>query len=137
MSWQGQIAVTALISSLIELVIHYFPWQLAFKKEIPHLFAYICGSAGFLLPMTGLLHLWSRQWGIYPVPGMENMPDGVTVLYVLLALWIVMLSAGGAVCMAKAVDFILRRVRLADELVELMEANDKRKIDKASNAPTG
>lgn len=119
MSWHGQVVITALISALIELLIHYLPWQLIIKRDFSKNMAHFLGIA---LPITALLSFWSRQWGLYPVPGFTNLPDGAVVKIVIISIWCVLLSAYGSILLANVMDHILRNLRLVEELKELLDA---------------
>jgi hypothetical protein len=100
------IALSALVSALIQAVSHWFPWRLVLGRALPRVWAYIVGVLGFLAPLTVLF--WS--WGAW--------------LY-LAALWACVVSSGLAVVLAYAIDEIANRVRLAHELQELYDAREE------------
>jgi hypothetical protein len=79
------ILITALISALLAVVLHYLPWRLLIGHPLPRLWAYILGVASFALPLTVAFASWSA-W-IY-----------------LAALWACISSAGLAVLSVSLLD---------------------------------
>lgn len=58
--------ITASISGLCQLAMHYFPWARVLKKELPRVAAYTLGVLAIMVPVSflgsaralGLLDLW-------------------------------------------------------------------------------
>jgi len=107
------IALSALVSALVQTVSHWFPWRLVLGRELPRVWAYIVGVLGFLLPVTVLFWRWDAA-GL-----MEAWAH-------LVALWACVLASGLAVVLAYAIDSVANRVRLSHELEELYEAKTAR-----------
>jgi len=84
------------IAFTIEAFLHYFPWRLVFKKELPRIIAYTLGVLGILLPFSAWLY-----------------EQGYT--QVLFTLWITTVSAGASVCLWYLVDWLLERINTASE----------------------
>lgn len=72
-------AVIAIVM-LAELGLHYFPWRLIVKGELPRIVAYVLGVLGLMIPFT--LWLWANR-----------------ELDVIFTLWLV-IGAGGLMVMA-------------------------------------
>ena len=122
MNWHG-IGLTALIVALIELVLHWFPWRLALRRDLPRLIAYVGGVLGMVVPLTVLLLLWIQEYRMaaYPIPGNQMM----VLVQALTALWAVILAAGVGVALGYASDWIISKITLAHELGELLEMRDE------------
>jgi hypothetical protein len=92
------ILIAALVTALILIVEHYFPWPMLIGRELRPVECYIAGVLAIHLPLTTLLLLWS-SWEA------------------LAALWI-LTAAGGLVVMAShALDHYLDirvRARIAE-----------------------
>lgn len=102
-----QITITVLLAGLIQLVLHWFPWQMVFPNGLPRVLAYAFGMLGILLPFSGLLMLW-QEWTV------------------LVALWAVVVACGLAVVKAYGVDWLLNRIRLWFENKELRDATTRK-----------
>jgi len=59
----GQILLAILITALILIVEHYWPWQTIIRKPLNKITAYILGTLAIELPFTVLLFMWS-EWKI-------------------------------------------------------------------------
>lgn len=123
MTWWIQIALAAAMAALIELVEHWFPWQMATGKELPRPVAYTLGVLGFLIPYWGLLTWWSVQLGINP----SGVEPWEVARWARIGILAVVIAAGAAVWGAYGLDGIIRRTRQAKELQELLD--DKRQAD--------
>jgi len=119
MTWTSQIALTALVVTLFEMVLHWFPWRLALRKDLPRLWSYSLGVLGMVVPLSILLLLWIKEYeqAGYPIPGGQD----AALIKALVALWAVVLAAGGGVALGYAVDWVVGKVTLAHELGELLE----------------
>lgn len=101
------ILVTALISALIQLVEHWFPWRMVLRSGLPRLPSYILGVLGFLLPISALYWHWGAslmRWSH------------------LLALWACVSASGLAAGLAYGIDHLADRVRRSYEHEELDHA---------------
>jgi len=107
------ILVTGLIAALVQFGLHYFPWQLALRREMPRLGAYVGGVLGFGLPLTILLLLLFFDNG-------EK-----AYLISLAAFWIVVAFSGAAVIIAYGLDRLLIRLARESEFKELLEEKKK------------
>lgn len=106
------IALTALVSALVQALSHWFPWRLVLGYELPKVAAYTIGVLGFLLPVTVLFWRWDVV--------------GLMVAWShLVALWACVLASGLTVVLAYAIDTVANRVRMSHELEELNEAKTK------------
>jgi len=116
----SHIILTCLITVLLLLVEHWFPWSLLLEGGLPRLASYIIGVLALALPLSGLYGLW-----------LNNPPE--LAWFYLLSLWAVILAGGIAVILAYALDKIMARVRLSYELQELFklakEARDGQRAD--------
>jgi hypothetical protein len=106
------ISLAALVSALIQLVSHWFPWRLVLGRNLPRVWAYVVGVLGFLVPVTALFWYWD-------VNGL------VEAWLNLIALWACVVASGLAVVLAYAIDCIANRVRLSHELEELNDRKEK------------
>lgn len=77
---------------VIELLLHYLPWRLWIGTDLPRLVAYVLGLLGMVVPLS----LWLIDH------------DEIVMLKTL---WLVVLSAGGAVFMAYGVDRVIQNER--------------------------
>ena len=77
---------------VFQLLLHYLPWRLWIGTDLPRLIAYVLG----LLGMMGPLSLWLMDHG---------------EIVMLKTLWLVVLSAGGAVFMAYGIDRVIDNER--------------------------
>jgi hypothetical protein len=125
MTWEKQILLAALIAWLILWVEHWFPWQAAIKRELPHLARYVLGVLGMLVPLS---LLFSGAFGYtpvrFPTPGLAY----------LQALWIVAGVSGAAVVCAYVIDWLIGRVAISGDLQEILELyrHDTRQTDEES-----
>lgn len=103
-----QIALAALVAALILLVEHWFPWQLAIRRKLPNLIAYVLGLSGLLAPLTVLFNYW-----IYD-------PPEFTYAHIV-ALWVISSAGGLAVSLAHLIDWMLKQYAALRELKELLE----------------
>ena len=103
------ILVTGLVAGLVQFGLHYFPWQLMLRREVPRLVAYIGGVLGFGMPLTGLLLLLFFEKG----------ERGYLVS--LAAFWCVVVFSGLAVLGGYGLDRLLMRLARESELDELLE----------------
>lgn len=96
-----QILLTALISVLALVVMHYLPWRSMIQHDTHNLFRYVTGVSGIAIPLSGLLVAW-EEW------------------YSLLALWVITIASGIAVSMSYLLDawLIERAKRQAAEGAE-------------------
>lgn len=123
MNWQTNVGITALITALVLLVEHYFPWRLVLKRDLPRQAAYVLGVLAILLPFSCLLLLWIREWSApfgYPLPAGVLLDPGEALRRVLVALWAVVLASGVSTLGAYLLDWLLERIALAGELAELL-----------------
>jgi hypothetical protein len=79
------VLVTALISALIAVVIHYIPWRIFFGRELDRLWSYVLGTLSYAVPLSILFLVWSDMTA-------------------LIALWVLIICAGGAVLAVNALD---------------------------------
>jgi hypothetical protein len=79
------VLVAALISALLAVVLHYFPWRTLTGRCLPRLWAYALGVVSFASPLSVLLALWG-DW------------------LAAIALWSVIASAGLAVISVTVLD---------------------------------
>lgn len=99
------VLITALISGLIQLVLHGFPWRLVLGRDLHQVPAYVLGVLGIVLPLTVLYWTWEQQANLH-----------------LVALWACVVASGAAVMGAYATDWVLSRVRSSFEHEELNNA---------------
>lgn len=97
-----EIALTAVVAALVELVLHYFPWRMVFRADMPRTTAYILGVLGFAGPLTVLWSHWGMQEAIY-------------------AMWTVIVVAGAAVRFAYWLDELLAQIARGHEAQELLD----------------
>jgi hypothetical protein len=98
---ETEILLACVVTMLLLLVEHWFPWRLMLRRDLPRLAAYVLGVLALAGPLTALFVRW-KAW----------MP--------LAGLWSVIVSGGLAVMVAYGVDWLLGRLALAVELGELM-----------------
>jgi hypothetical protein len=108
MNRELEIFITGFVIIILLALEHYFPWELIFKRKLPRLIAYIIGVLGLAIPLSMLY--W--YWVIKP-------PENVYAY--ILALWCIVISGGISVIGSYILDVILLKIRLADELKELLE----------------
>jgi len=121
----SHIILTCLVTVLLLLVEHWFPWPLLLGQALPRLPSYIAGVLALALPLSALYGLW-----------LNNPPD--LAWFYLLSLWAVIVAGGLSVILAYALDKIMARVRLSYELQELFklaeeqrdETSSRRRIDR-------
>ncbi|KKM08421.1 hypothetical protein SY88_23825 [Clostridiales bacterium PH28_bin88] len=92
------ILIAALVTALILIVEHYFPWPMLIGRELRPVECYIAGVLAIHLPLTVLLLLWWSWKG-------------------LAALWILTAAGGLVVIASHALDHYLdirARARLAE-----------------------
>jgi hypothetical protein len=77
---QIDVIVTALLSALMLLAGHYFPWRAVFNRELPRLAAYVYGVLAILLPVTGFLAL-NRLWLAVAATWSSAIAGGGVVLF--------------------------------------------------------
>lgn len=102
---------------VIELLLHYLPWRLWIGIDLPRLVAYVLGLLGMMVPLS----LWLMDH------------DEIVMLKTL---WLVVLSAGGAVFMAYGVDRVMQIEREnaeAKRREQVMAASLKDKGDVKTN----
>jgi hypothetical protein len=95
--------LTALVSALIQAVLHWFPWRMVLARDLPRIPAYILGVLGVALPLSGLYWYWCD-------------------VSALVSLWVVIAASGSSVIGAYAIDWTLDRVRQSYEHEERNEA---------------
>jgi len=59
----SQIALATLITALMLIVEHYWPWQAMLKGQLNKIFAYILGLLAIDLPFTALMIVW-EEWEV-------------------------------------------------------------------------
>jgi len=92
------ILIAALVTTLILLVEHYFPWPAILGRELRRVEAYVCGVLAIHLPLSVLLLLWSL-WNA------------------LAALWTLTVAGGAVVLASHILDHYLDiriRARIAE-----------------------
>lgn len=97
------IAVTVVVVGLAMLALHWLPWQLLLGHDLPKPGAYVLGTLGMALPLSGLFAAWGLWWAV-------------------LALWAVVAGAGVAVLGAYVVDAWLEHRRARREAEEREQA---------------
>jgi len=97
------IVIACIITVLALLTEHWFPWRLLLRRDLHRVAAYVLGVLALALPLTALF--WSER------------------RYVV-ALWAVIVSGGSAVMLAHFVDWLLTRIRRAEELKELIDQQE-------------
>lgn len=100
--WYEEVLLACLIASLVELVLHYFPWRMAIGRDLPRPGAYILGVLGFSIPLAVLFYRWGEQ-------------------RYLVALIAVITNAGGAVLIVYGLDSMLNSYWLEREQRERIE----------------
>jgi hypothetical protein len=118
MNWLAQAVVGWLIAALIELVLHWFPWRMALKVIMP--WASLAGVLGMGAPFAGILLLWIKQYQ----PLMPLLPDEI-YFRVLVCFSGMVVSTILAISLGYFVDWLLDKLRQADELSEIQRLNDK------------
>lgn len=103
------VSLAALVSALIQLVSHWFPWRVALGRDLPRVWAYVVGVLGFLLPVTGLYWYWDAA----------QVSDAWIHL---IGLWVCVAASGLAVVLGYRIDWLLDRVRRSYEQEERDEA---------------
>jgi uncharacterized membrane protein len=104
-----EIAIVAIVSVLIQVCLHWFPWRPALGKELPRVSAYILGVAGMMIPFSVLLVVWN-EW------------------MTLIGLWVVILASGLAVVLVYAIDSLLaarNRAAIAEKEGEVLRAENE------------
>jgi len=104
----GPILLTALISMLLLIVEHYWPWKLIHGREMGPITRYVLGVLAIEIPLSALLIIWA-DWPA------------------LAALWIVTIAGGVAVAGAYFQDRYHTARMKAD--VSEREAQIMRRID--------
>lgn len=99
------IALTALVTGLLELVLHWFPWQLLLRRELPRQAAYVLGVLAIIIPLSCLL----AHWGV------------IEAFWAIAALWVVVVAAGGAVMGAYGLDWLFNRLSRGAEAEEMLD----------------
>lgn len=115
-----QILLTTLISVLLMLVEHWFPWRLLLRKDLPRVAAYVLGVLGMAVSLTGLY----AYWAVEP-------PDPFWAHGHLAALWSVIVGSGLAVVGAYGIDRLLTRLARSVELEEILEIHRNAQDDEA------
>ena len=116
MNWLAQAGVGWLIAALFELVLHWFPWRLALKRNTP--WVCVAGVLGMAIPFGGLLLLWIKDYQPLPLTPYE------IIFRTLIAFWGMIIFTVAAILSGYAIDWLLIHLRLAEELQELMELNN-------------
>lgn len=116
MSWRLEVAVMAVIVALVELVLHWFPWRLALRRDLSRVAAYVLGVLGLFSPLSILLLLWAY--------GDLNCSPGEALQRALIALWSSVFAGGLAVLAAYGLDRVADRMTLATEQSEVLELRD-------------
>lgn len=128
MDWQHQVAITALITFLIEIIEHYFPWRMLLRRDLPRLAAYVLGVSGLVVPLSLLLLLWIDQYHVsFPIPDAYLIPASQIALQSLVAVWATVLAGAIAVLGAYILDWLMGRINLAEELTEILEQHDAKR----------
>lgn len=99
--WIWHIVVTAIMTCLIELVLHYLPWRMLLGRDLGRVASYSLGVLGLIAPWSVLAWPWSSQ--------------------AVIALWSAVIAGGLAVAGAYTLDAQLSKLRLADELNEIYQ----------------
>lgn len=86
-----EIAVTTIVSMMMLIIEHYLPWELMTGKKLPRLATYILGTLSIAIPLTALGYFWIVN-------------DANSISMVLLALWILVIFDGIAVCATWLID---------------------------------
>jgi len=94
----------ALIAALIEAVLHWFPWRIFVRRDLPRPIAYMAGVLGIEGPLTWLLWAWGD-------------------LQAMAALWIVTGAAGLMVLMAYGLDWLGVKISQYQEMREREEGS--------------
>lgn len=95
---------------------HWFPWELALRRKLPRLAAYVVGVLAMIIPLSGLYWHWLTHPCTYPY-------------CYLVALWSVVIVGGLAVISAWGVDWVLMRLARLPEIEEILEINDGRQAE--------
>lgn len=103
--------IVILITILLLLTEHWFPWRLAMGKDLPRIPAYIGGVCALIIPLS--VHWWM---------------NGLTE--VVLQAWIAIVSGGLALMLAYAVDWVLHRLAQARDLEKIEELHHARETHK-------
>lgn len=105
----SQIALAALVAGMQQIIQHYFPWGLIFRRELPRVLAYIVGTLAFMVPLTWLFVIWEL--------------GGVHASYAhLVAAWACVGASGLAVVLVRGIDWLLDRVLRSYEHEEIDDA---------------
>lgn len=100
------IGIAALVSGMQQMIQHYFPWGLVFRRELPRVMAYIIGTLAYMVPLTCLFVYWESHQ--------------VAAHYAhLAAVWACVSASGAAVVLARLIDWALDRVLRSYEHEEL------------------
>ena len=101
MSWD--IAIAVVVAALAMLSLHWLPWRMLLGRDLPRPAAYILGTLGMAMPLTGLFAAWGAWWA-------------------MLALWAVVAGSGLAVLGAYLFDAWLHHRQAHKESEEREEA---------------
>ena len=104
-------AITIVVIISILIAEHYFPWQVLLGRKLPRLAAYVIGVLAMVVPLSVLYGYWAMK------------PPGLSWIH-LAALWSVVISGGLTVIGSYALDAVMLKMRLADDLKEILELRD-------------
>ena len=107
---QTILILMTLITFLLVIIEHYFPWQALIRKPLPQLMAYVLGVLSIAIPFTALILL---------VPEIGGSQ-------ILISFWIIVAAAALGICLAHGLDAYLRARSRADETGEREGAMIKR-----------
>lgn len=91
--------LAAVVAALIEAALHWFPWRMFVRRDLPRPVAYIFGVLGIEIPLTWLFWVWAD-------------------FQALAALWIVTCAAGLMVLLAYGLDWLAITISQNREMKE-------------------
>jgi len=86
------VTLTAIVSGIVILAEHYFPWRTLLGRKLPRVAAYALGMLAVLIPFTLLVLLKA---------------DDLTTCQIVVALWVIVFVAGIADAGCYALDHML------------------------------
>lgn|SRR5574341_829093 len=119
MTWLSDLILAAILTGLIELMLHWLPWRLLLQRDLPRTIAYVLGVLGLLGPLSWLFYTWEY-------------------LQALEALWVVVITGGLAVHFGYGVDLLgveLARRKEAEERERALAERIKHLQEKEHGAP--